>query len=80
MNRLTNQDIIKLCHDVQIGTGGMDYADALTRIAEELTLRGEQETPQEAWNRGQWHGYYCKSPDGFKSYAASPLPYQEENK
>jgi hypothetical protein len=39
MNRLTDQAIIKLCHDVQIGTGGMDYADALTKIAEELTTR-----------------------------------------
>lgn len=52
MNRLTDQAIIKLCHDVQIGTGGMDYADALTAIGEELTLRDEQETPQEAWKRG----------------------------
>lgn len=76
MNRLTNQAIIKLCHDVQIGTGGMDYADALNRIAQELTIRGEQETPQEAWDRGKWHGYYCKSPDVFKPYVAPP--YQEE--
>jgi hypothetical protein len=41
MKRRTDKEIIKLCHDVQIGTGGMDYADALTAIAEELEERGD---------------------------------------
>lgn len=36
MNRLTDQAIIKLCHDVQIGTGGMDQTDALNVVIEWL--------------------------------------------
>jgi hypothetical protein len=49
MNRLSDKEIIKLCHDVQIGTGGMDQTDALDVVIkwvkEQAWIPVEQQLP-----------------------------------
>ena len=87
MKRYSDKEIIKLCHDVQIGTGGMDQTDALNTVIEWLKGR---ESPEDAWKRGQeamrsiiaaglrLRGNHALAglTETLDTYDYTPLPYQ----